>query len=756
MRISLFLAIAALLTAVSAVIWSGESTGTAQPSTPSANVSVVLVLDNSGSMQANDPDDLRFAAGELFVRLLDEGDRVGLVVFADNVERSVELQQLRDQAAKESFADDLTPIPPKGNTNMLAAFKEAALLLQRDTSSNERVIVFLTDGRPEIEGKRPGDPDFDPWWGETLQTVSDLGVSVLAIGLTTGGQTPYLSQLVAASGRGQLFDAAKSEDLPASYLAVFGHLKGRTVFEPEQGPDEGARILNVGPSIRRMHAVVVGQNPAASLAIDGSPLPAVTWSEGRFSVLTVGPQQGGYVPPGTWTVTADPSADVRAIAVSQFEIQILEPAGGVVPSDKTFVIEARVTEVQADGRIARITPDSFEVSITRPDGAVDKPTLVDSGAQGDQNAGDLVYSFQYAGVGGLGDTTLEFLAFRSGVPISLSRSVEALPFPSVVLEEPATDQLSVKATEGVEVVGRVQVDASPVDLAEGVIEVDVTNPDGETEALAIDVEANRFSAVFTPELTGVYRIEARWSGVFHDAVTSDIEVRTIDLAVSSLVLLDLDSLDFGTERELALPVQVFAPGPVALQAQAVGQDITVTVEPDQIPPGASEVRLKIDEDLGAGTHSFDLVFTSSPDVDVEPARIAASLRVPSFWDRFASVVKWVVIVLIVAAFIVAVYKVVSAKRFDRDAYIDTPLGKFMLGDIQGGRLKAALKQSLTMGREEDDVPLGIDATVAKVRPLGGTAIEIVPEDGDRELMSPGSGLNMAGVEITYGIMRDTE
>jgi hypothetical protein len=47
-------------------------------------VDAVLVMDSSGSMAKNDPNKLRVPAAKLFMSLLGERDRIGLVSFSDN------------------------------------------------------------------------------------------------------------------------------------------------------------------------------------------------------------------------------------------------------------------------------------------------------------------------------------------------------------------------------------------------------------------------------------------------------------------------------------------------------------------------------------------------------------------------------------------------------------------------------------------------------------------------------------------------
>jgi uroporphyrinogen-III decarboxylase len=47
-------------------------------------VDAVLVMDSSGSMAKNDPHKLRVPAAKMFMSLLGEQDRIGLISFSDN------------------------------------------------------------------------------------------------------------------------------------------------------------------------------------------------------------------------------------------------------------------------------------------------------------------------------------------------------------------------------------------------------------------------------------------------------------------------------------------------------------------------------------------------------------------------------------------------------------------------------------------------------------------------------------------------
>ncbi|HID85805.1 MAG TPA: VWA domain-containing protein, partial [Anaerolineae bacterium] len=82
-----------------------------------AQVAVILILDNSGSMADNDPTDLRFTAAKLFVALLDEGDAVGIILFSTESHPLTDgLVTIHSAADKVDLVRSLQPVAAKGWT----------------------------------------------------------------------------------------------------------------------------------------------------------------------------------------------------------------------------------------------------------------------------------------------------------------------------------------------------------------------------------------------------------------------------------------------------------------------------------------------------------------------------------------------------------------------------------------------------------------------------------------------------------------
>ena len=71
--------------AVAAAVTASADAQTPSPTPPAGtqgpqSISVVLLIDNSGSMAENDPASLRFAAASQLVDLLEDGDEISVVL----------------------------------------------------------------------------------------------------------------------------------------------------------------------------------------------------------------------------------------------------------------------------------------------------------------------------------------------------------------------------------------------------------------------------------------------------------------------------------------------------------------------------------------------------------------------------------------------------------------------------------------------------------------------------------------------------
>src|SRR5271165_904656 len=194
---------------------------------PTRNATVVICIDTSGSMRAQDIEPTRGeaakAAAREFVGDVPAGTRIGLVTFSSAARLiqppTADLDTVRD-------AIDKIP-PPDGGTAIGDALDVAA---EQMPPSGTRVIVLLTDG----VNNRGVDPV------EASQKIGPKGITIDTIGVGTSGSGMFIPgtgeladidegalRTIAGNGNGTY---AQTSDA-AALQSTFRHLALQTVWE---------------------------------------------------------------------------------------------------------------------------------------------------------------------------------------------------------------------------------------------------------------------------------------------------------------------------------------------------------------------------------------------------------------------------------------------------------------------------------------------------------------------------------------------
>lgn len=190
-------------------------------------LSVVLVLDTSGSMREN-MGFLQEAASS-FLGKLEPGDRALVVQFNETVKSSAEFTEDMDRL--ESFVDALQPW---GATSLYDAI-QYALGRIRDQSGRKAVVVF-SDGADTAS-----QADQDDVVG--LAKAVEATLYTVGIGSGAGG---FLSKIANETG-GQYFSPKRVGDLIKTFAAISAELKAHYLlaYSPQKGPDGLFRTIEV-------------------------------------------------------------------------------------------------------------------------------------------------------------------------------------------------------------------------------------------------------------------------------------------------------------------------------------------------------------------------------------------------------------------------------------------------------------------------------------------------------------------------------
>jgi hypothetical protein len=612
----------------------------AQVETQSDQLRVLFIIDDSGSMATSDPTDLRYTAVKLFASALDEGDAVGVIRFSSQSTLVTNgWVEITNADRKQTLLDTIQPVPADGYTDFQSAFKLAQSLLDQDTSGgNKTVLVLLTDGKPEIQNS------YVDYENETLTLASQLNVPVYSIALTAQGQTGFLSK-VSAQTNGELISAKSANDLLDSYLRILGDLKDRTITG--EGVTNSPSIVTISlppaliPYIDKV-TFIASKSPSTQIGLispDGETIqpdaPIVDFASTNdpgFSVYSLKKPASG-----DWTIAVGGSgqAQVRAILHSRLRVMIKSPVS-LVEAGIPMSVVVNLVEEQSDGATIKIVGDaSFSAAITLPDGSRQSlDNFYDDGTHGDKVAGDGDFSRDFVDTFMAGTYQIAVQGFKGVVPVATSARIEAVAFPTVIIEQPQNQ------------VYEVRDDAVPFNIHlqngfdekefEGTIVAVVSSPSGKTTEIELKRNGLNFLGDYLPEESGNYSVVFRPMDAYYLGLPysfesdANFEAQIIPKLQIEKVQLGLDSSDNQDVFEVAQAVAGI-PVVVTIQSNSPNPEyITAGIEnmpgfslqetnPIEIPAGTtSDVTLHIkgDAQIKAGAWNGKVVFKPEGTIDI--------------------------------------------------------------------------------------------------------------------------------------------
>ena len=183
-----------------------------------APVSIVMVLDSSGSMRRDAP--ALMEAARSFVSAVRPQDSLGVMMFAD---RPMLVQDLTTK--HEATLEAIAQYQALGGTALYDALAEGLERLKR--IEGRRVVVVMTDGRDENNpGTAPGSVrTFD----QVLKTLKEADATVYAIGLGPNVDRQPLERVAKESG-GEAYFPIEVASLATEFQRVLEDLRRRYVI----------------------------------------------------------------------------------------------------------------------------------------------------------------------------------------------------------------------------------------------------------------------------------------------------------------------------------------------------------------------------------------------------------------------------------------------------------------------------------------------------------------------------------------------
>lgn len=231
-------------------------------------IDLMLVLDDSGSLQNTDPTRERFEATRQLLSSFGPNANVyiGMVFFSDNAQVAV---PLRDVSTARSAINGaiIAHQMPNGYTAIGDGIRTASQeLITNGRANTSKVILVFTDGIETI-GSQPEVAAADAL--NQGHVVHVVGLFPAAGSLFFTGADPAESQRIAQAGGGQYFLATDPQQLiPLFRAAKIVEIDHVTVTNVTTGKPANSVSLNTGNFTAPGVGLVVGQNVLKAVATD--------------------------------------------------------------------------------------------------------------------------------------------------------------------------------------------------------------------------------------------------------------------------------------------------------------------------------------------------------------------------------------------------------------------------------------------------------------------------------------------------------
>lgn len=168
--------------ALAVVALARPQSGTREVDVRSEGIDIILAIDGSGSMKAEDfkPNNRLYVAKQVASQFVDgrKGDRIGIVVFAG--EAFTQCPLTLDYGVLKELIDSIDFVQPDGTAIGMAIANAVNRL--RKSEAKSKVVILLTDG---INNSGAIDPL------TAAEAAAALHVKVYTIGVGVEGEAPY-------------------------------------------------------------------------------------------------------------------------------------------------------------------------------------------------------------------------------------------------------------------------------------------------------------------------------------------------------------------------------------------------------------------------------------------------------------------------------------------------------------------------------------------------------------------------------------
>lgn len=353
-----------------------------------------VLIDISGSMKENDPQNLRRSALRLLVGLLPAETRAGVWTFGQYVNMQIKLGVI-DDSWKKRARIAAGKIHSRGlYTDIERAIKKATEDWKGEPKEYRRSIILLTDGMVDVAKDSAKDAaSRNRIINEIIPHLKSLGVTVHTIALSERADHELMRKLSKSTG-GWYEQVNSADRLQRAFLKMF-----EKVSRPDTVPLKDNRFT-IDKSISEATLLIFRREgsepsrimPPKGYSFEADNAPAyVQWHRDRgYDLLTIKNPQAGE-----WRIQADMDPDNRVMIVTDLKMK-----STALPS-RLLIGEAMPIEVKFTEHGKTVTKKRFlrMVSVTSErwskEGLSEPRPVLDDGAGDDKKANDGHFTFRF-------------------------------------------------------------------------------------------------------------------------------------------------------------------------------------------------------------------------------------------------------------------------------------------------------------------------------------------------------------------------
>lgn len=399
-------------------LWAGKN----------QSISVVLVLDISGSMKENDPQKISWEAARLFIDLLSPGDEIAILMYSSGIKKRTPLVTIsKNQKEDKETLKNILRGDYGGGTQTLSTMEEAVKVLKNSTASHDNrtyAILLLTDGIDDLFGSHSVE-EVRKRYDQFRLKARNEEIRIFPIGMGKDffdhSKSTLASSLQNLSDE-QMLSIQNVDELPKTFAYIYGQIydsivRPLAIFESGYSFDmhelSVESVMIAAGKFDKSIMPTYRQPDKSEINLKNLPPTDYLATGNSYRILKLGnPQAGQY----TLTMSQAPKT---ALVVQIPDLILRAEFADFNPKEKAIVVRSAAVYTEQGTKIysnqSFYQESQIKLVVLSGNQTTKSIPLQDNGTQGDSKAGDFIYAGQHL-LNGFGQFTyyveLEHPLFR--------------------------------------------------------------------------------------------------------------------------------------------------------------------------------------------------------------------------------------------------------------------------------------------------------------------------------------------------------